>query len=323
MRAIVNTGPGRLEMMDLPLPEPCAGQARIRTRAVGICATDLLMIAGWQRTSFPAIPGHEWSGVVDAVGPGVDSGLVGQACVGDNILSDGGEVGFEHPGGYAEAFLTEAAGLRVLPPEIPGWMAALAEPLCVSLRAAGRLRIGNERRALLLGDGPVGLMLLLLFRRGGVGEVTMVGGRRGRLALARELGAALAVDYRAVGADLTAALRAQVGDDFVVVAEASGSAEAVRAAVALAGHGGRVLVLGDYGLARADFFWNDLLHREIELIGSNTGSGGWDEAVRLLSGGELPLDRLVSHRFPAERFAEAMQLVSGQGEEVVKVVLEW
>ncbi len=72
MKAIVNTGPGRLEMRDLPTPSPAAGQVRIRTGAVGICATDLEMIGGWDRTGFPAIPGHEWSGTVDALGPGVD-----------------------------------------------------------------------------------------------------------------------------------------------------------------------------------------------------------------------------------------------------------
>ena len=69
MKAIVHVAPGRLEWQDWPLPQPGPGQARIRTLACGICATDLEMIAGWNRTGFPAIPGHEWSGVVDAWDP--------------------------------------------------------------------------------------------------------------------------------------------------------------------------------------------------------------------------------------------------------------
>ena len=68
MKAIVNTAPGQLEFQELPLPEPGAGQVRIRTGACAICATDLVMIAGWDRTGFPAIPGHEWAGTVDAAG---------------------------------------------------------------------------------------------------------------------------------------------------------------------------------------------------------------------------------------------------------------
>ena len=75
------------------------------------------MISGWERTTFPAVPGHEWSGTVDAVGLGVNPSLVGKLCVAENVLSDGGEVGFEHFGAYTEYLLTEASRLHVLPDE--------------------------------------------------------------------------------------------------------------------------------------------------------------------------------------------------------------
>ena len=96
MKAIVNTAAGQVQWKDWPTPQPGPGQVRIRTAACGICATDLEMIAGWARTTFPCIPGHEWSGVVDAVGEGVDAKWLGQSCVAENVLADGGEVGFEH-----------------------------------------------------------------------------------------------------------------------------------------------------------------------------------------------------------------------------------
>ncbi|MAE30524.1 MAG: dehydrogenase, partial [Verrucomicrobiales bacterium] len=82
-------------MLEMPVPAAGPGEALIRTGACAICATDLKMFAGWERTSFPAVAGHEWSGTVDAVGEGVDGPLVGRRCVGENVLSDGGEVGFE------------------------------------------------------------------------------------------------------------------------------------------------------------------------------------------------------------------------------------
>src|SRR2546423_1613786 len=115
MKAIVNTAVDRLEVLDYPLPQPGPGQVRIRTGACGICATDLLMVSGWERTGFPSTPGHEWSGTVDAVGPDVDTRLVGRRCVAENVWADGGEVGFEHPGGYGQYLLTEATNVQVIP----------------------------------------------------------------------------------------------------------------------------------------------------------------------------------------------------------------
>ena len=81
MKAIVNTGPGALEWLEWPDPVCGSGQVRIRVRACGVCATDLEMIRGWERTGCPSIPGHEWSGVVDQVGEGVDPQLLGRSCV--------------------------------------------------------------------------------------------------------------------------------------------------------------------------------------------------------------------------------------------------
>ncbi len=330
MRAIVLAAPGRLEMRQVPTPEPQAGQVRVRTAACGICATDLVMIDGDPRVRPPAILGHEWSGTVEAVGPGGDGSLVGRRCVAENVLADGGEIGFEHPGGYGEWLVTEARNVHVLPDALDAAAAALIEPLAVGVRAMRRLRLEDRSAALVLGDGPVGLLALALLRRAGVARVVLVGGRPGRLALARELGAAETVNYHEVAFDLAAAVLAKAcrggacaaARGFPSVVEASGSAAALEAAIDLAAPGGKVLVVGDYGDARAAFPWTRLLHRELELIGSNASAGAWPEAVRIATAGEVPLARLVSARYPAARFAEAVARVRGRGDEV-KVVLEW
>jgi threonine dehydrogenase-like Zn-dependent dehydrogenase len=324
MKAIVNTGPGRLEWQQSPLPIPGPGQVRIRTLAVGICATDLEMIAGWDRTSFPAIPGHEWAGVVDAVGPTVAGALVGKRVVADNVWQDGGEVGFEHAGGYGEYFLTEVRNVRILPDTMDPVTAVLIEPLAVAVRGLRRLRLADPlppaagATALIFGDGPLGLLLVMLLRRAGLG-VTLVGGRPARLAVAEEVGAARTVNYHQCPQGLAAAF---ADARFGLVVEASGSAAALEAALELAAHGGRILVIGDYAQARADFPWNRLLHRELELIGSNASAEAWDEAVCLATDAPLPLRRLVTRVLPAERFADGLALVRTD-REAIKVVLVW
>lgn len=323
MRAIVNTGPGQLEWQDWPLPSPGPGQVRIRTGACGICATDVEMIAGWPRTGFPAIPGHEWSGTIDSVGEGVSPTLIGQRCVAENVLSDGGEVGFEHPGGYGEYLVTEARLVHCLPPDFPFEVAALIEPLAVSVRGLRRLHLVDRRGALIFGDGVIGLLMLMLLLRAGVERVVLVGGRERRLRLATELGAAATVNYHATGDRLAAAIHDVEARTFPNVIEASGSVAAAQAGLELAGLGGHVLLLGDYGDGCASFRWNRLLHGEIELIGSNASAGAWPEAVRLAVSGELPLACLISHRLPAVHFAEGIQLARGHAPDVVKIVLEW
>ncbi len=322
MQVIVNTGPNELKMVEVPTPQPQAGRVLIQTGACAICASDLEMIAGWPRTKFPSVPGHEWAGTVAAVGPDVDPSLVGSRCVAENVLSDGGEVGFEHPGGYGEFLITEASKVHVLPADFPMVQAALIEPLAVAVHAVRRLRLEDKSRALVFGDGVIGLFTTALLSRAGVEEVYVVGSRSFRLAFAQGLGAMNAVSYRDANGDYAAALRLHP-DPFPNIVEASGASRAMEAAFQAVAHGGHILVLGDQGERLANFPWSSLMHQEIELIGSNASAGAWPEAVQLATSGELPLEPFVTHRFPADQFEEAIALAGNRRADTVRVVMEW
>lgn len=310
-------------MVDWPTPRPGPGQVLVRVAACGICATDLEMIDGWERTGHPSIPGHEWAGTVHAIGPGVDERLLGRRVVAENVLSDGGEVGFEHPGGYAEYLVTEARKLHPLSPTLSFPSATLIEPLAVCVRGMRRLRFEGQQRVLVWGDGPIGLLMTALLQRAGADEIIVVGGRAGRLVLARELGAAAVLDYHRLGEQLAPAALEACGKPFSCVVEATGTAAAMQASLDVASAEGRVLLIGSYGDARASFPWGDILHQELELIGSCASAGAWPEAVRLAGEGALPLARLVTHVLPADRFAEGIALARGHRDDVVKVVLTW
>ncbi len=324
MKAIVNTGPNLLEMKDWPMPQPGAGQVRIRAGACAICATDLAMIAGWDRTSFPAIPGHEWSGTVEAAGEGVDASLVGRKCVAENVLAAGGEVGFEHGGGYGQFLITDAANVHVLPDDFDLIAAALVEPTAVCVRGLNRMRADAADPTLIMGDGPIGLICTALLAAKGRRDITVLGGREKRLALARELGAGLTINYHSLGADLTGGIdEACGGTRFATVLEASGSPAAMDAAIELSATMGRVLVIGDYGQARSSYLWNIVLYKELEIIGSNASAGAWGEAVSLAVSGALPLRKLVTHVLPPERFADGIEMMRRGGGDVIKIVLAW
>lgn len=322
MRAIVNTGPNQLELTTLPLPGPKAGQVRIQTAACGICATDIVMIEGWERTGFPAIPGHEWSGIIESVGSGIDGGWIGRRCVAQNVLADGGEVGFEHPGGYSEFFVTDAANIRFLSDNISLTEATLIEPLAVCVRAMKRLRLDDGSAAVIFGDGPIGLLMLCLLRLNQIEYIMLVGGRTARLRLAREIGADTTMNYHELGDDLVAEVLGTFPSGFENVIEASGSGSAMRACLKVARDRGKLLVIGDYGKAQADFPWNHLLHHELELIGSAASQGAWDDALRLAAEGAVPLAKLISHTVPVEEFETGMELIRNSP-DTIKVVLKW
>lgn len=322
MRAYTNVAPHVMVWRDWPLPVPGPAQVRIRTAACGICATDLEMIAGWDRTGFPSVPGHEWSGVVDAVGPGADASLVGRPCVAENVLADGGEVGFEHPGGYAEYVVTEAANVLPLPEAFPLDVAALIEPLAVCVHGWHRLGICGVRRALVLGDGPIGLLMVALLRHRGFTEVGLAGGRVNRLTLGKDLGATATLNYHDVPGPFGHAILDGLGGHAPVVVEASGSAAAMATALEVAAPGARVLMLGDYGAECASFRWNTLLHRELTLVGSNASAGAWPEAVHLATVEGFPLGRLVSDRLPVEAFDKGIELAR-TSREALKIVMRW
>jgi threonine dehydrogenase-like Zn-dependent dehydrogenase len=322
MKAIVNTAVHTLEMLEYPMPQPGAGQVRIRTGACGICATDIEMIDGWARTGHPATPGHEWSGTVDAVGVGVEAALLNRRCVAENVLVDGGEVGFEHPGGYGQYLLTDAPNVQVLPDDFPFATAAMIEPLAVSVRAMSRLGQAPST-ALVFGDGPIGLLMTALLARAGVRDIAVVGGREARLQVARSLGAQQTVNYHDISGDMATAIRNMTQNAFPVVIEATGNATALRAGMDIVAREGKCLMIGDYGLSHADFLWNIILLKEITLLGSNASAGAWPEAIRLATNGDVPLERLITHCVPAVRFADGMAITRSRRPDVIKVVMNW
>jgi len=310
MKAIVHAAAAHLELRELPVPEPGEGQVRIRTTACGMGSRDLALIAGWPRDGYPWIYGREWAGVVDAVGPGVPAPLVGRICVGENRLPIVREVGVDAPGGFAEFFIVALDGIHTLPPEFPPASAAQIEQLAVGVRGMGELRVSDKTAALVVGDGPMGLLMVSLLRDITVRRIVLLGGRPWRLDMGRRVGAIEVFDYHAGGLP--------AGEAFPTVIEASGTAAGVASAMGAAAGGGKVLVIGPRPGVRSG-----PAERGVEVMVTTGSVNAWGEAVRLAVEGGLFLPALVSHRIPPGRFREAYDLARGRAPGVLKVVLDW
>jgi len=312
----------RLETVDLP-PGPASGEARLRTRAVGICGSDVHVFHGHHPfVSYPVFPGHELVAEVEAVGEGVDPAWVGRRVVlepglwcgvcrtcrrGDTHLCESLRVmGFQAPGGMGEAFDAPAHRLHALPDAIPTELGALVEPLAVGTRAVRAVDALADRDVLVLGAGTIGLVCALVARADGA-RVTVV-----ELDEARRATAAEAFGF--------ATLAAAPTDAFDVAFECVGVEAALRDAVAALRKGGTALVVGVHGRDAA-LQVGLVQDRELRLQGTLMYQGrDFARALELMASGSVDLAPLIGARLPLAQAEDAFALAA-RGGPVLKVLL--
>ncbi|MEV1246103.1 alcohol dehydrogenase catalytic domain-containing protein [Nonomuraea sp. NPDC049750] len=198
MRALVLTGPGKAEVREVEPPIAAPGEVVVDVERVGVCGTDVELFTGEMsylrtgRSWYPLRPGHEWTGVVSAVGQGVDHGWLGRRVTGDTMLGCGHcdrcqagnhhvcadmvEIGISRgrPGALAEQLAVPATALHALPDMMDATLGALVEPGANALRAFRAAGLRPGERLLVLGTGAIGLLVALFARAEGV-DVHLMG----------------------------------------------------------------------------------------------------------------------------------------------------
>src|SRR5499427_4418887 len=196
MRAALLRDFGALEVAEVPTPVPGHGEVLVRVRACGICGTDLKIVGGAYRGTWPPelpfIIGHEWSGEVAALGPGTGRGAL---AVGERVREPGFKLyGHTAPGALAEYAVRPAVALHEVPGSVSDLAAALVNQGALTVHATRRARLGPGTSVAVFGPGLLGLLMLQVARAAGATTVVVVG-RGPRLAVARQLGCTAVVDY--------------------------------------------------------------------------------------------------------------------------------
>jgi L-iditol 2-dehydrogenase len=321
-RALVIAEPGSIALQNAPELVPGPGEVVARPVYTGICGTDLGLLAGVVDPAYvryPLVPGHEWSGVIEAVGSGVTGLEPGQPVIAEGIIPDPvcaecvqghtnlcvvyDELGFTRAGTAADQVLLPAQVVHVLGGSAGLLEAALAEPAAVAWRAIGRGRPRPGERVAVVGDGTLALITAHLLRLYSPAELIVCGQRPAQAGLAAELGATgFTVDTPDTRFDL--------------VIEAAGTAGAVERALRLARRGGRVVLVGLAGNdVTAAFPIDDAVNNDLLISASFAyTSAAFAEVTALLSAGQIRPDPLITHRFPLEAYADAYQVLrSGSG----------
>lgn len=316
MRAILYTARGAATATSIPLPELESGHAIIRVQAAGLCHTDIDVLHGrYGAGHFPLVPGHEYAGVVERVAEDVTSVKPGDRVAVDPNLSCGscpscrrgltnlcrnlGAYGVTRAGGFAEFSAVKVTHLHKIG-TLPFDVAALAEPLaCVlnGLTSAG-LEVGatGTQNALVVGAGPIGLLLALSLKARGVDLATVADINESRLQFARSLGLEAVVS----GSSELNTRR----HSFDFVADATGVARVVEGMVNFTADGGTMLVFGvsapDAKISLAPF---EIFRRQLKLVGSHSLNRNIPQALETLTAdvaGSGAMAQLVSHRLPLD-----------------------
>src|SRR3954471_23934128 len=207
--AVQIASPGVIEHVDLDVGPPGPGEALVRIAYAGICGSDRELLEGGRPAEFvryPVVPGHEWSGVVEAVGPAADPRLVGRKVVGEGFRNCQAcdacrtgqttlceapyeETGFTQPGAWNERLRLPARLLHVLPDDADLRAAALLEPAACVAEACLLAALVPGERVAVVGGGTLGLLSAQLLRASSPRELVVVARRTEREPLARRMGA--------------------------------------------------------------------------------------------------------------------------------------
>jgi len=349
MRAAVYRGINDVRVETVPVPEIGPGEVLVKVAVCGICGTDLKKIHTGSHSA-PRIFGHETAGAIAAVGEGVTN-----FAVGDRVMvfhhvpcgrcyycrkrtyaqcpvykPAGVTAGFEPSGGgFAEYvrvmdWIARDGGVVRIPDDVPFEQAAFVEPMNTVLKSVKLLRLQPDETVLVIGQGPIGIMLAAMAARTGATVLTS-DLYPGRHAIAAGYGLRNSIDASTEDVvTRTKAATAGRGADAVIVAV--GVNALIRTAMDVVRPGGKVLLFAATQHCEASFDPGAVCMDEKTLMGSYSSSFEiLDEVTELVFDGYrngFDLTRLISHRFSLEDAVEAIELASNPSESSMKILIE-
>jgi len=319
MKALVKTrkGVGHIEIRDVPEPQPGPGQVKIKIAACGVCGTDIHV----RHDTFPYWPpvilGHELAGTV--VARGADCRYFQE---GDRVVAE------PHTKACGQCYLCRTGNIQICPEKrSPGWGidGAMTEYICYPEKLLHRIpdtmtwdqavmveptanAVGDvlERTGVVAGDfvvvqgpGPIGLLAAMAARAAGAREVVIIGTPGDvplRLARARKLGFTQLIDIGQTD-PVKAVLERTDGLGADVVVECSGAPKAIPVTVDLVRKMGKIGIIGLTGRRKVELDWDKLLFKVVTMhFHLSTAYTFWDRTIHLIASGQLPAERLITHR---------------------------
>jgi L-iditol 2-dehydrogenase len=340
MKALLLSQYNHLEMADVPVATPGAGEVLVRVAACGICGSD---VHGYDGSSGRRIPpivmGHEAAGTIAALGGDVTNLAEHERVTFDSTISCGacefckrGELNlcnqrevigvscgdYRRAGAFAEYIVVPSRIVYRLPPSISFPEAALLEAVAVAVHAVSLAESVPKRTALVIGAGTIGLLCLQALRVAGCSRIFVADIDQSRLGLAKEFGATTVLSPELEFAKQVSQLTGGEGVDLVV--EAVGRNESIGTAIDAVRKGGTVILVGNIA-PEVTLPLQKVVTRQIRLQGSCASAGEYPRAIELMASGAIKVKPLITAVAPLEEGPEWFKRLHAREPGLTKVVL--
>jgi 2-desacetyl-2-hydroxyethyl bacteriochlorophyllide A dehydrogenase len=331
------TAPGKIEFKGYPLPELGKNDVQINVKAVSICGSDLHIFKGAHPAApLPVPAGHEIAGEVEKVGAGVSKVKPGDRVAIEPVIvceqcyfCQRGEyslcqnISFQYrigQGGFTPYYIAQEKWVHPLPANISYAEGALVEPLSVALHAVKMSKLGVGDSSAIFGAGAIGLLLLMLIKTTGGGDVFIVDVQDHRLKKAHELGATAVFNNLEVDA-VENIVQCSAGLGVERAFEAVGINQTLVQALQTLRKGGMAILLGLFETADVSIPANIFVQKEISLSGSQGYCWDFQGALKLLEDRRIDLKTLITHQIPLAQVQDAFDLLMDPQNEAIKVIV--
>lgn len=335
--AIVSA-PGKIEFQKRKLPKISPRDVLIGVKACSICGSDLHVFKGKHPAApLPTSIGHELSGEVIEAGESVSRVRVGDRVVVEPVIICGEcyfcrrgqyslctQISFQYrkgQGGFTPYFVAHEDWVHLLPGDLSFEEGTLIEPLSVALHAVRKAELQLGHTLAIFGAGPIGLLILLLARLSGVGEVFVVDVQEHRLKKAKKFGASEVLNNSEGRAFETILERtSQLGVDRSF--EAAGLEETFVQSLKVLKKGGTSVLIGIFEKQDVTIPANLFIQKEISLIGSQGYCWDFQGALKLIQQGSIELKEMITHVIPLSSLEEGFKLLLDATSGAIKVVIK-
>lgn len=342
MKALVFVGPRDMQYLEVPTPEPKAGEVRIRVKAVSICGSDSGGYKGGSAMRTPGlIMGHEFSGVIDKLGEGVTGLTVGQrvgtvtnlfcdncrdcadglqnVCVNRAIIGTTMPKYGPYHGAMSDYVISPAKKIIPLPDHVSFNEAALAEPLSIALRAVKHAGDLKGKTVAVYGAGPIGLLVMQCVRAKDAERIIAIDVVDDRLKMAKECGATHAINSK--DEDHFKILGEMTNEGGVdVVFDAVGAPATINGGVEIVRCGGTVVWIG-LAVPEIGFDYKHAVCKEIKFQCSYMYTTEMEEGIELIASGKMDVSKIITGEYPMSEGGKHFELIAKGESKDIKIIL--